>query len=92
MICGGVKTWEIDVFIVFFAQAAVVTLETVIISLGRWLAIPEHEAWSYVGYIWVAGCDGIDPAVGALRLQGRSYLAYFGMREYSVVPILVFLS
>ncbi|KAK0451225.1 membrane bound O-acyl transferase family-domain-containing protein [Desarmillaria tabescens] len=78
MTYGGVKTWEVDVFIVFFAQASVVTLETVIISLGRRLGIPEHQFWRYVGYIWVAGC-------GTVLTQP---VVRFAFRESLILPTL----
>ncbi|KAK0219376.1 membrane bound O-acyl transferase family-domain-containing protein [Armillaria nabsnona] len=78
MIYGGVKTWELDVFVVFFAQAGIVTLETVIISLGQRLGVPEHQAWRYVGYIWVAGC-------GMVLTQP---LVRFAFREGLILPTL----
>ncbi|KAK0184846.1 membrane bound O-acyl transferase family-domain-containing protein [Armillaria mellea] len=76
MIYGGVKTWELDVFFVFFAQAGVVTLETVDITLGQRLGVPEHQAWRYVGHAWVAGC-------GIVLTQP---LVRFAFREDLILP------
>lgn len=76
MIYGGVKTWELDIFIVFFAQAGLVALEMVIIALGRYLGVPEHPVWRYAGYIWVAGC-------GIVLTQP---LVHFAFREDLILP------
>lgn len=57
---------------------------------------PWYSRASSLAMRWIyLGCgvrSGIDPAVGALCLQRGSYLAHYGMREYSITPILVFLS